>query len=53
MEPWRRFKFSVSERVSKLSVRAFSSRRSSLTQTFIGSCVDFEVACLSVSVLTV
>ena len=31
----------------KLSFRAFSSRRSSLTQTFVESCVDFEVAHLS------
>jgi len=28
--------------------RAFSSRRSSLTQIFVESCVDFEVAHLSV-----
>ena len=26
----------------KLSFRAFSSRRSSLTQTFVESCVDFD-----------
>ena len=31
-----------------MSFRAFSSRRSSLTQTFVESCVDFEVAYLSV-----
>jgi len=31
-----------------LSVKAFSSRRSSLTQPFVESCVDFEVAYLSV-----
>ena len=41
VKPWRWFKFSVSERASKLSFRAFSSRRSSLTQPFIESCVDF------------
>jgi len=35
-------------RASKLSFRAFSSRRSSLIQVFVGSCVDFEVAHLSV-----
>jgi len=35
-------------RASKLSFRAFSSRRSSLTQIFVESCVDFEVAHLSV-----
>ena len=35
-------------RASKLSFRAFSSRRSSLTQTFVASCVDFEVAHLSI-----
>jgi len=28
--------------------KAFSSRRSSLTQTFVESCVDFELAHLSV-----
>ena len=33
---------------SKLSFKAFLSRRSSLTQTFVESCVDFEVAHLSV-----
>ena len=33
---------------SKLSVRASSSRRSSLTQTFIESCVDLEVVHLSI-----
>ena len=43
--PWRGFKFSVPQ---KLSFRAFSSRRSSLTQIFVESCVDFEVAHLSV-----
>jgi len=32
----------------KLSFKAFSSSRSSLTQTFVESCVDFEVAHLSV-----
>ena len=32
----------------KLSFKAFSSKRSSLTQTFVESCVDFEVADLSV-----
>ena len=32
----------------KLSFKAFSSRRSSLTQTFVESCVDFEVAHLSI-----
>ena len=42
--PWRGFKFSVSYKASKLSFRAFSSRRSSLTQTFVESCVEFEVA---------
>jgi len=31
----------------KLSFRALSSRRSSLTQIFVESCVDFEVAHLS------
>ena len=31
-----------------MSFRAFSSKRSSLTQIFVGSCVDFEVAHLSV-----
>ena len=31
----------------KLSFKAFSSRRSSLTQTFVESCVDFEVAHLA------
>jgi len=31
-----------------LSFKAFSSRTSSLTQTFVESCVDFEVAYLSV-----
>jgi len=31
----------------KLSSRVFSSRRSSLSQIFVGSCVDFEVAHLS------
>ena len=31
-----------------MSFRAFSSRRSSLTQIFAESCVDFEVAHLSV-----
>jgi len=31
----------------KSGFRAFSSRRSSLTQTFVESCVDFEVAHLS------
>jgi len=45
---WRGFKLSVSQRASKLSFKAFSSRRSSLTQTFVKSCVDFEVAHLSV-----
>jgi len=40
---WRGFKFSVSYRASKLSFKAFSSRRSSLNQTFVESCVDFEV----------
>ena len=35
----------------KLSFRAFSSRRSSLTQIFVESCVDFEVAHLSVLVV--
>ena len=29
---------------------AFSSRRSSLTQTFVESCVDFEVADLSIHI---
>ena len=47
------FKFSVSLRASKLSFKAFSSRRSSLTPTFVESCVDFEVAQLHVSVLMV
>ena len=32
----------------KLSFKAFSSRRSSLTLSFVESCVDFEVAYLSV-----
>jgi len=32
----------------KIEFRAFSSRRSSLTQTFVISCVDFEVAHLSI-----
>ena len=32
----------------KLSFKAFSSRRSSLTQTFVESCVDFEVVHLSI-----
>ena len=32
----------------KIEFRAFSSRRSSLTQIFVESCVDFEVAHLSV-----
>jgi len=31
-----------------LSFRAFSSKRSGLTQIFVESCVDFEVAHLSV-----
>ena len=35
-------------RSSKLSFKAFSNRRSSLIQTFVESCVDFEVAHLSV-----
>jgi len=39
------FKFSVSLRASKLSSRAFLSRRSSLT---VESCVELEVAHLSV-----
>ena len=39
--PWRGFKFSV-------SFRAFSSRRNSLTQTFVESCIDFKVAHLSI-----
>ena len=45
MGPWRRFKFSVSQRASKLSFKAFSS---TLTQTVVESCVDLEVALLSV-----
>ena len=32
----------------KLSFRIFPSRRSSLTQMFVGSCVDFEVAHYSI-----
>jgi len=32
----------------KLSLEAFSSRGSSLTQTFVESCVDFKVAYLSI-----
>ena len=32
----------------KLSFKAFSSGRSSLTQTFVESCVDFEGAHLSI-----
>ena len=36
-------KFSVSYRASELSLRAFSSRRSSLIQTFVESFVYFEV----------
>ena len=32
----------------KLSFRPFSSRRSGLTQIFVESCVDFEVAHLSI-----
>ena len=31
-----------------MSFKAFSSRKSSLTQTFVESCVDFEVGNLSV-----
>ena len=38
----------VDPRASKLSFKAFSSRRSSLTQAFAEGCVDFEVAHLSV-----
>ena len=45
--PWRGFKFSV-RGPQKLSFRAFSSRRSSLAQIFVESCVDFEVVHLSV-----
>ena len=41
-------KFSVSQRATKLNFRAFSSRRSSLTQPFVESCVDIEVAHLSI-----
>jgi len=37
-----------SYKASKFSFRTFSSRRSSLTQTFVKSCVDFEVAHLPV-----
>ena len=43
--PWRGFKFSV-KWASKSSFKAFSSTRSSLT--LVESCVDFEVAHLSV-----
>jgi len=45
---WRGFKFSVSYKASKLSFKALLSRRSSLTQTSVESCVDYEVAHLSV-----
>ena len=44
--PWRGFKFSAGEMA--LSTKAFSSSRSSLTQTFVESGLDFEVAHLSV-----
>jgi len=39
--PWRGFKSSVR---GPLSFKAFSSRRSSLTHSFVESCADFEVA---------
>jgi len=41
---WRGFKFQLVRGPQKLSFKAFSSRRSSLTQPFVGSYVDFEVA---------
>ena len=40
--------FQLVSRPQKLSFWVFSSRRSSLTQIFVESCVDFEVASLSV-----
>jgi len=46
--PWRGFKFQLVKGPQKLSFGALSSRRSSLTQIFVGSYVDFEVAHLSV-----
>ena len=51
--PWRWFKVSVSyiKGPQNLSFRGFSSRKSSLTQTFVESCVDFEVAHLSILML--
>ena len=49
--PWRGFKFAVSLRASEIEFRAFSSRRSSLTETFLESCIDFEVTHLSALVV--
>ena len=46
--PSERVQIFSSERASKLSFKALSSRRSGLTQTFVESCLDFEVAHLSV-----
>ena len=43
VNPWRGFTFSVSWRASKLSFRAFLSRRSNLTQAFVESCVHFPI----------
>ena len=40
--------FQLVRGTQKLSFRSFPSRRSSLTQMFVGSCVDFEVSHLSV-----
>ena len=49
MGPWRGFKFSELD-ASKIEFQGinFSSKRSSLKQTFVEHCVDFEVAHLSV-----
>ena len=45
---WRGFKFQLVIGPPRLCFKAFSSRRSSLTQTFVESCVDFEGAHLSI-----